>query len=250
MRLPTIRIPFFDGGRWSYRDLADFFANDDKAETEIGDPEGRLLVRLMNAGRKLHDYRSRDRRLHYPPAEWGWFRDPKKLKPTSINDARRALPYGKRSAARTTCVMLHTAAANMGAPRFLGTPVQLAVDRRADAVLCHDLQTLCAHGHAGNRFCVGIEIAGHSDATPDQVETARALMVYVRDEVIRRRKLKGDDNERMAVMTHFMATKERGLKDPGAQIWRDVGEYAIEELGFVMGPVVGSGQPVPERWRR
>lgn len=203
---------------------------------------------VSDFGRTLRDLRGFSRTRHYPTSEWDWFHD--KLK--GVNKPLRAKPYGKRTAAKTTCLMLHTTATHkIGWKRFLGIPAQFGVDGYGDAVLCHDIQTLVAHGHAGNSYCVGMEISGNSSATKAQIETARLMARYFRDEVRRRRRLESPTgySENVYVCTHFNVTNKRGLADPGPQIWREVGEYCIDELGFKLGPVVSTGQPVPELWR-
>ena len=252
---PPIWIPFLADGRWTARDLWDFVkpgreAKPDAAERNPSTPFAatpleRLEAALEARGQELHDLRGFPRDVHYDTREWGYFR--KGTRDRNIPD--RAKPYGKRTAAKTTAVCLHTTAVEMGWRRFLGTPVQVGVDKRGDVVLCHDVCTLVAHGHAANRFSVGVEISGHSTILPEQAASARDVMRYVQAEVLRRRGLEGvNELGRVAVMTHFNATNERSLDDPGEKIWREVGNWAIDELGYVLGPVISTGRRVPGSW--
>ncbi len=238
--------PFSALERFSVRDLLTYLIPHTPAPViDTGAPIDRLRTAC-----EVVDLRRHDRSIHYDPRVWGWYRDPKRLKKTKINDARRAIPFGVRTAVKTTAFCMHTAATVMGYHRFLGAPVQLAVDKDAVGVLCQPLLSMCAAAHSYNRFSISLEISGHSDITPEQARTARALIRYAYEEVIALRRLEGSDNERMAIGTHFNATNKRGLKDCGPDIWRGVAAPMIKELGLVPGPVIGKGQAVPEGWMR
>ena len=162
-------------------------------------------------------------------------------------DKSRAHPPRKplRPWAQITALMLHTTAvAGMTAKRGLGLPAHLYVPREPAIVLCHDLERLLYHGHAGNKRSIGVEISGVSAwDEPSQVERVRALLRYFRS---RRREELGPD-ALCEVMAHRQTHKSR-VKDPGAQIWRDAGEWAIAELGYQLGPVLDTGRSVDE-WR-
>lgn len=255
MNLP---IPLSTNGRWVLRDWWDWMKPGEAASTPDEDesapwasdartPLDRLDTALKLKGRELHDLRQYDRTKHYDPKFWGWFRDgdPKQNIPS------RAKGRGTRTAEKTTALCVHTMDVEVSWPRCLGMPVHLAVDEDADAVLCHDLLTIVWAAHSWNKFSVSLEISGHSKATPEQVDTARLLCVYVRDEIRRRRhlELRFPASDRVAVGGHFMATNKRGLSDPGRQIWEDVVEWSIAEAGYVLGPVTGKGQPPPKSWR-
>lgn len=53
-----------------------------------------------------------------------------------------------------------------------------------------------------------------------------------------------------AVFSHRQSAASRG-NDPGPMIWREVGEYAIHELGLVdiRDETYGKGRPIPAAWR-
>jgi hypothetical protein len=50
-------------------------------------------------------------------------------------------------------------------------------------------------------------------------------------------------------MAHRQSRWDR-VRDPGPVIWRELGEWAIDELGMLEGPTVGDGAPIPNDWRR
>jgi N-acetyl-anhydromuramyl-L-alanine amidase AmpD len=162
-------------------------------------------------------------------------------------DKSRAHPPSKprRPWSKIKALMLHTTAvAGMKAKRGLGLPAHLYVPADNAIVLCHDLDRLLYHGHAGNGRSVGLEISGVSAwDTPSQVERVRALLRYFRDV---RRELLGLDAV-CEVMAHRQTHSSR-VNDPGAEIWRDAGEWAIAELGYVLGPVLGTGRTI-DAWR-
>jgi hypothetical protein len=171
------------------------------------------------------------------PKDYGYPRDKSRADP----------PKGgvRRDWKEITTFMLHTtAAAGMSAKRGVGMPCHLFLPKEDAVVLCHELELLLYHGHAGNKFSVGLEISGVSAwDNPNQIERAKALLRYFQAQ--RRRAL--GENSKCYVMAHRMSHESR-VKDPGERIWQDVGEWAIDELGFELGPVVGSGRPVDE-WR-
>lgn len=144
-----------------------------------------------------------------------------------------------------TTIMLHTTAVGgMTANRGVGIPCHFFLPKEEAVVLCHEMDLLLYHGHAGNKFSVGLEISGVSDwDSPTQLERARALLRYFQA----MRRIEAGENAKCYVMAHRQSHESR-VKDPGKQIWQDVGEWAIEELGFELGPVVGSGRNVDE-WR-
>jgi hypothetical protein len=156
-----------------------------------------------------------------------------------LDKSRAEPPKGgiRRDWKNITTFMLHTTAvAGMTSKRGIGIPCHLYLPQENAVVLCH--------GHAGNQFSVGLEISGVSNwDSPSQIERAKALLRYFQAQ--RRQVLGGD--AKCYVMAHRMSHESR-VKDPGKQIWQDVGEWAIDELGFELGPVVGSGRNVDE-WR-
>lgn len=187
-------------------------------------------------GVDLYDYRDLDvfpRKAEYDTDQWGY-----------PSNKKRAHPFGKRSWTKTSAILLHTyAVKGMGAHRFLGVPAHCGLADDGSPVLMHELWRLLAHGHAGNSFSVGLEVSGYCDFDSDkQIAMGRALIAYIFGE---RRRHVGDLP--MAIMTHRQSRRSRAL-DPGERIWRELGEWAIDVLGMVPGPVVGTGQSI-DGWR-
>lgn len=208
--------------------------------TSVGDgpPLAALRTWCQANGTELIDYRDLSqwpRAKNYPP-EYGYPRDKSRADP----------PKGGiyRSWDDVTTLMLHTTAVSgMTAKRGIGIPCHLYLPKENAIVLCHQLELLMYHGHRGNNFSVGLEIAGDSDWDhPTQIERARALLRYFQE--VRRANVPG---AACAVMAHRMAHESR-VRDPGKRIWQDAGEWAIAELGYKLGPVVDSGKDV-EEWR-
>jgi|GEM_PF-5059376 len=191
-------------------------------------------------GWSIVDFRDLDewpRRKEYDWRLYGW-----------PGNKKRAQPYGSRTWAKTTTVMLHTTGVSrMGSLRGLGIPCHAFLPDDEAIVLCHSLTALVAHGHAGNSFSVGLEVSGDRDFDADsQIDRGRAFLRYFQQ---LRWEQAGDDAP-CYVMSHRMAHKSR-VQDPGQRIWTELGEWAIDELGYELGPVVGSGRANPKdgTWR-
>jgi hypothetical protein len=249
MRLPKLPIPFFDGGRWSVRDIADVIRGG-TAEIEDGElPERRLCLYAERINVDVVDYRGWDRTIKYG-SEYGYFRD--KTDFDRDGDTRewgrfppfRGRAYGVRPWKKTTAVMLHTADVVMPRRRFIGVPAHCGVASDGSIVLMHPINALVAHGNSANSFSVGVEISGRSGAMTDlQRKSGRLLLEYVRDEILRHRA------GNLAVMAHRQSDGKNRARDPGPKIWRELGEWSKRELGFVEGPTLRKGQPIPGAWR-
>jgi len=180
------------------------------------------------------DLKEWPRRKEYDWRVWGW--PPSKA---------RAQPYGSRSWGKTTTVMLHTTDTGpIGPKRGLGMPCHAYLPGTSDdIVLCHSMTALVAHGHAGNSFSVGLEISGRrAFDRASQVGRGRAFLEYF--QALRHEQV-GEDAP-CYVMSHRMAHRSR-VQDPGEPIWEALGQWAIDELGYELGPVVGSGRPNPDK---
>ena len=129
--------------------------------------------------------------------------------------------------------------------RWLGVPCHNAVAADDTIVLCHELNAYLWAAHAANRYSCSMEIAGNGTITEKQIVAARALLTYNVDE-LRTRRPRGADGQVLPVYIapHRFSHRSRS-RDCGAAIWEAVGEWGIRELGLLLGPVVGSGKPLP-----
>lgn len=198
-------------------------------------PLERLEAEAAELGVEVHDFRGWPRDKEYDWREWGW--PPNK---------KRGRSRGKRSWDQVTAICLHTyGVSGVSWKRYLGVPAHGGVDTDGHIVLCHDQTEYLWHGNAANRFSTGIEIAGVSGFdNPRQVKSARALMRYYSAEQRRNRTEACPAGDRVAVMGHSMAEKGKPLC-PGLEIWEALGQWSIQEGLCVMGPVVGTGSPLP-----
>ncbi len=210
-------------------------------------PLGRLAAELESRGCKLHDLRAEPR-------------------------SGRGAAHGTRPIESVTATCWHQSAAVLGNfRRYLGVPCHAAVMRDGDVVLLHPLEAYVWHGHAANKFSVGVEIdcraAGTEgnprtfwrslrekflgktyeslvrEATDVQLESALSLGVYLTEELERW------GGTMKAQMFHRNSHSSR-TSDPGSRIARAVAlplaEKFSQEYG---GPVVGSGRAIPDSWR-
>lgn len=176
-----------------------------------------------------------DRVREYDPKVHGWPKNKQR------GQARGVLPWEKVST-----IVLHTAGVNGLHPdRWLGVPCHAAVANDATVVLCHELNSYLWAAHAANRYSCSLEIAGNQTITDKQIPAARAALRYMAEE-LRRRRPAGPDGEPLPVYVapHRFSHRSR-VQDCGAAIWREVGEWGMRELGLLLGPVVGSGKPLP-----
>jgi len=241
-------------GAFSRADWLDVFTMSSKrpsiAEPDYIGPLDELRMAAANIGVRVLDLREHDRTVDYRPKDrceqdghdfgaWGYFRgdEPKKNVPKRAK-SRGVIPWEK-----LTGIMLHITAVKMAAPRFLGTPVQTGISDSGDIVLCHPINAKLWHGHAANSFTCGIEVSSKSgEISGVQGEALRALIRYIHDE--RQENHRGQ----MVIMGHRQSHRSR-VNDPGPDVWHAGAEWAINELGIKVGPVVGSGKDIPAEWR-
>jgi hypothetical protein len=225
--------------RWAWRDLPHALVPSDPApkpevvwDRTIAD----LHARAHAIGVDVLDLRGEPRTRHVEPRIWGWFRDddPRRNIP-SRGRARGTLPWRKR-----TALMLHRTGVEMGSRRFLGCPCHAAIAHDGTIVLCHPLDAYVWHGHAANRFSVGVEISSQDGAITDE-QTAASLLLCrtIVAEMTRHNRLP-------AIMAHRQSHRFR-VNDPGHEIWERVAHPLIADYGLEIGPVVGSGRPLPLR---
>ena len=157
---------------------------------------------------------------------------------------KRGASAGRRTKPCTT-VMLHTTdASGMVGERGLGIPCHAFVGADETLTLCHHAHRIAHHGHAANSFTYGIEVSGKCDFdAPSQITRGRLLLAWWQQQ-----RRADEPDAPCYVMAHRQSHWSR-TRDPGRVIWQELGEWAIETLGFQLGPVVGDGQPIPDAWR-
>ena len=201
--------------------------------------EERLQESARELGVRVYDFRGMNRLEHYPTKTWGWFRDDEPKR----NIPKRGRARGRRKWKNVTAIMLHrTAVEEMRPHRFLGTPCHGAVANDASIVLCHPHDAYVMHGHNSNKFSVGIELAD-ADGELDEMQVAASLILvrYVYEDLLAHR------DRDVVVMAHRQSRDDR-TEDCGWRIFQQVGVPAMNELGMRLGPVVGSGTELPEKW--
>ena len=178
--------------------------------------------------RDFRDLTKWDRLDEYPWRQYGW--------PSS---KARAQSRGRVEWENLTTIVVHTAGAtNLHPDRWLGVPSHCAVADDATAVLQHFLNTYLWAAHAANRYSASLEVAGNGGITDEQVPVARALVRYMYE--TRQEHVEGP----MYIAPHRFSHSSRG-KDCDWDIWDAVCVWAMDELGLKLGPVVGSGKPLP-----
>ena len=137
-----------------------------------------------------------------------------------------------------------SAIGGMKAERGLGIPCHAFIPADEAITLCHHADRLTYHGHSANGFTYGVEISGRCDFdSPSQITRARLIIAWWQQE-----RLAAFPGAPCYIMAHRQSHWSR-VRDPGPVIWRELGEWAIDELGMLEGPVVGDGSPIPADWR-
>lgn len=186
------------------------------------------LEASVTVSRDFRDLQKWDRTKKYDWRKYGW-----------PADKSRGQSRGTRPWEQITTIVLHTAGVEgMGPDRWLGVPSHAAVADDATAVLQHRMPAYLWAAHAANRYSVSLEISGNRTITPEQIPVARALVRYFYEE--RQRHVEGQ----MYIAPHMFSHRSR-VNDCDVQIWREVGEWAMDELSLELGPVVGSGSGMP-----
>lgn len=186
-----------------------------------------------------------------------------RLDPT-ITDLTAQTPASYRKGARPSiqvdAVVLHQTSFNRGetASRYLSVHAHFVVTQAGQILQLHPVeQLLWASSHLNTDSC-SIEFVGNfrSDHrhwwTGDpgrhilgtaQIGAGRDLLMYLRDNY-------GIWN----VFAHRQGENpNRRGNCPGPEIWYEIGEWALRELGFSDGGKdykAGDGAPIPAAWRR
>lgn len=169
-----------------------------------------------------------DRVRVYNPAVYGYPKNKQR------GQARGVIAWEK-----ITTIVLHTSGVNGLHPdRWLGVPTHVAIANDATVVLCHELNAYLWASHAANRYSCSLEIAGNQTITDAQVDSGRAALRYMVEELRARRV------GPVYVAPHRFSHKSRP-NDCGPAIWEKLGEWSMDALELQLGPVVGSGRPLP-----
>jgi hypothetical protein len=174
-----------------------------------------------------------DRVKSYPAQPYGWPRD-----------KSRGQSRGVRDWGDIDTVVIHTAGiCGLHADRWLGVPCHDAIADDGAIVLCHYHTAYLWAAHALNCRSISLEIGGDRTIAPTQIEPARALIRYMVEDLRAHR----DAGAPVYLSPHIHGHQSR-VRDCDPQIWREVGEWALDTLGLEVGEVMGSGRPIPASW--
>lgn len=145
-------------------------------------------------------------------------------------------------------------------------PIHVAVPRSDNElgkfIKVNDLQALLWHAQGFNKRSIGIEIEGNFCGLTDdprthwkkgggphtllveQVRAARAAVEWI----VKCAEASGANIN--YIFAHRQSSGDR-IADPGQSIWRDVGCWAIDNLGLNSGGQhfsIGNGAPLPDEW--
>jgi hypothetical protein len=82
---------------------------------------------------------------------------------------------------------------------------------------------------------------GTHDLTPEQARAGRFLLDYLRNS--------GAIEGQGEVTAHRQSNRQRG-NDPGPEVWREIGQWAIDERGWTLGPTIkNKGKGIPDSWK-
>lgn len=232
-RLLADEIEGVDSTRSPVRDLTEL----DDSTPGPTTPLERLLAEVPIARdfREAGAGRTWDRAKRYNPKVYG--HPPVKI---------RGASQGTRDIELVDTIVLHTAGVSLHVDRALGVPCHALVAGDGQLVLCHELPAYLAAAHRANSYSVSLEISGVRTIGAHQIPAARAWTRYAAEE-LRRRHARAGVRRQIKVIPHYCATDKRPV-DCDPEIWRAVGEWSIDELGLVVGDVVGTGRPIPRKW--
>jgi len=218
-------------------------AERDPAEVDTSTPlPATPYERLAATGMIARDFRDAgkgrewDRCRRYDPKIYGY--------PT---DKSRGQSLGVRDWLLIDTIVLHTADAVLHEDRFLGVPSHSATADSGGIVLQHHGNAYLAAAHKLNSYSISIEVSGKAGAIEDrQVEPTRAQIRYW-TELLREKHAAAGRVLPIKIVPHRFGHRSR-VRDCGPAIWRLACEWGIDELGLVLGDVVGSGSPMDPSW--
>jgi len=149
--------------------------------------------------------------------------------------------------------------------RFLNMAPHFAIVPDGRILQLHPLQALTGASNGFNPGSVAVEFAGNfpntnsrwwldkdlkteaqrkanqNQVTPEQIESGRYLVQYLKRTMGLR-----------TILAHRQSSGTRE-NDPGPDIWYNVGQWAVDNLGLSDGGPgfkVGTGNPLPDLWRK
>ena len=201
------------------------------------------------------------------PLTLGISGDPKIIDLTAKADKSRRLRI--RPPEKVKALVLHQMACCFKVKdpltRFLKMAPHFAILPDGRILQLHPLQAYTPASNGFNAGSVGVEFAGNfpstkgkwwiskdlrteaqrkanqNQVTPQQIESGRYLVQYL----VRAMGLK-------TILAHRQSSGTRE-NDPGPDIWYNVGQWAIDNLGLSDGGPgfkVGTGNPIPDLWRK
>lgn len=170
----------------------------------------------------------------------------------------KPLAKGVREAQKVTGVVLHqTGFARKGSLSvYDGITAHFVVAPDGQTSQLHPIERVLFAANEFNRHTVSIEFVGNFPSARDrwwskfpanylsrrQVESGRALL----------RHLKENYPQLLQVHGHIQSKGNARSNDPGPDVWRTVGMYAIESLGYREDLKIHEayeGLPIPDSWR-
>ncbi len=190
--------------------------------------------------------------------------------PERIVDLQDVSPPEKRKGSREPwAVVLHQMGFSRGNDplKYKKVTAQYIITPDGTIAQLHPLTTYLYSSHGFNEGGIAIEFAGNlpsrtqsdepahyykpdkfgrDQLTVEQVYAGRWLLEYLRDFA-----LPSLDLELRVVLAHRQASALRG-NDPGPDVWANVGQWAVDEMGLSDGGVdfyVSDGKPIRDDWR-
>jgi N-acetyl-anhydromuramyl-L-alanine amidase AmpD len=176
-----------------------------------------------------------------------------------IVDLTRESPKSKRHerACKIDAVVLHQTGFSRGLDpqRYLKVTAHFVVLADGTVLQLHPVTARLSASDGFNCKSVSVEFVGNfpsisgkwwrpheygaNEVTPEQIEAGRALLRALEGIGVRN------------VFAHRQSSSSRG-NDPGPDLWRGVGQWAIDKLGFSdggRGYAIDDGNPIPDEWR-
>jgi hypothetical protein len=197
------------------------------------------------------------------------FHDLRKAKRTK----ERGFPDGKREWKNVKGITLHQMAVHIQKPETcINIPCHGSVIKNADIVLLNDPNLIMSHGHALNKWDIGVEISGREPGvigepksfglskderaagktyddlfrpvSERQIQAAIHLCEYYIN-------LVAEHGGKIEFIHAHRQGDDSRVSDPGEKIWKGVAIPLMKKYGLSCGPIgwrVGDGTPIPQIW--